>query len=73
MSNNSSSSNRNWNDLLKHGSALGILKPDVAFPPYGGSTTSGTGASGGSGSGSASGSGGQSGSSYPAGGQTSRK
>ena len=43
MSGSSGSSSRDWNDVLKHGSALGILKPDVAFPPYGGSSTSGGG------------------------------
>ncbi|AEO66538.1 797a82a6-a8a1-4b79-8c41-6b6ad102e147 [Thermothielavioides terrestris] len=60
----SSSSSRNWNDLLKHGSALSILKPDVAFPPYGGSSSSG--GSSGSSSGGTSG-----GTSYPSGGQSS--
>jgi hypothetical protein len=60
MSGTSGNSTRNWDDVLKHGSALGILKPDVAFPPYGGSSTSG---------GSGSNSGGSSGgSSYPSGG-----
>src|SRR5689334_19202235 len=33
MSGTSGSSSRDWNDVLKHGSALGILKPSVAFPP----------------------------------------
>ncbi|KAK4251348.1 hypothetical protein VTI28DRAFT_487 [Corynascus sepedonium] len=59
MSGTSDSSSRNWDDILKHGSALGILKPDVAFPPYGGSSTSN------STSGSTSGSAG--GASYPSG------
>jgi hypothetical protein len=40
-SDNNGSSSRNWNDVLKHGSALSILKPDVAFPPYGGGSSSG--------------------------------
>ncbi|KAL2153521.1 hypothetical protein VTH82DRAFT_4676 [Thermothelomyces myriococcoides] len=39
MSGNSGSSTPNWDDILKHGSALGILKPDVAFPPQGGSSS----------------------------------
>ncbi|KAK4032208.1 hypothetical protein C8A01DRAFT_41356 [Parachaetomium inaequale] len=64
MSGTSGSSSRNWNDVLKHGSALSILKPDVAFPPYGGSSSSG------STSGSASG-GSSGGTSYPSGGQSS--
>ncbi len=56
MSGSSGSSSRDWNDVLKHGSALGILKPDVAFPPYGGSSTSGgsSGTSGGTSGGSSS-------------------
>ncbi|EAQ87734.1 predicted protein [Chaetomium globosum CBS 148.51] len=60
MSGTSGNSTRNWDDVLKHGSALGILKPDVAFPPYGGSTSGG---SSGSNTGGSSG-----GSSYPSGG-----
>jgi hypothetical protein len=47
------SSSTNWNDVLKHGSALGILKPDLVFPSGGGS---GSGGSSGSSSGGASGS-----------------
>ncbi len=64
MSGTSGSSSRDWNDVLKHGSALGILKPDVAFPPYGGSSTSGgsSGTSGGTSGGSSSST------SYPSGG-----
>ncbi|KAG7287538.1 hypothetical protein NEMBOFW57_007050 [Staphylotrichum longicolle] len=64
MSGTSGSSSRDWNDLLKHGSALSILKPDVAFPPYGGSSTSGgssSGTSGGSSSSTTNPSGGSSG------------
>jgi len=56
MSGTSGSSSRDWNDVLKHGSALGIFTPDVAFPPYGGSggstSDSSSGTSGGSSSGS---------------------
>ncbi|KAK3986027.1 hypothetical protein QBC44DRAFT_373607 [Cladorrhinum sp. PSN332] len=36
----SSSDSSKWDDLLKHGSALSILKPDVVFTPYGSSSTS---------------------------------
>ncbi|KAK4150153.1 hypothetical protein C8A00DRAFT_37243 [Chaetomidium leptoderma] len=60
-----SSSSRDWNDVLKHGSALGILKPDVAFPPYGGSSTSGGTSSGGSSGGTTYPSGGSSGGTKP--------
>ncbi|KAK4169700.1 hypothetical protein QBC43DRAFT_283258 [Cladorrhinum sp. PSN259] len=42
----SSSDSSKWDDLLKHGSALSILKPDVVFTPYGSSS----GSSGSSGS-----------------------
>ncbi|KAK4224463.1 hypothetical protein QBC38DRAFT_502245 [Podospora fimiseda] len=39
----SSSDSSKWDDLLKHGSALSILKPDVVFTPYGsGSSSSGS-------------------------------
>jgi hypothetical protein len=55
-SSNSGSSSRNWNDVLKHGSALSILKPDVAFPPYGGGSSSGGSTSGSSSGGSSGGS-----------------
>ncbi|KXX75853.1 hypothetical protein MMYC01_207341 [Madurella mycetomatis] len=37
---NQGGSSTNWNDVLKHGSALSILKPDVVYPPYGGSSSS---------------------------------
>ncbi|TLS30897.1 hypothetical protein PpBr36_02274, partial [Pyricularia pennisetigena] len=30
-----------WNPILSHGSAIGILKPDVVFDVYGSSTSSG--------------------------------
>ena len=50
---NGGSSSTNWNDVLKHGSALGILKPDLVFPSGGGS---GSGGSSGSSSGGTSGS-----------------
>ncbi|KAK4463204.1 hypothetical protein QBC42DRAFT_285679 [Cladorrhinum samala] len=39
-SNSSGSSSAKWDDLLKHGSALSILKPDVVFSPYGSSSSS---------------------------------
>jgi hypothetical protein len=66
MSDNSgSSSSRDWNEVLKHGSALSILKPDVAFPPYGGSSSSGGSTSGSTSGGS---SGGSSSNAYPSGG-----
>ncbi|KAH6856261.1 hypothetical protein B0I37DRAFT_412201 [Chaetomium sp. MPI-CAGE-AT-0009] len=48
MSGTSGNSSRNWDDVLKHGSALGILKPDVAFPPYGGSSGGSSGSNSGS-------------------------
>jgi hypothetical protein len=57
---NKGHSSKNWDEVLKHGSALSIIKPDVAFP-YGGSSSSGS--TSGSTSGGASG-----GSSYPSGG-----
>lgn len=37
---NQGGSSTNWNDVLKHGSALSILKPDVVFPPYGSGSSS---------------------------------
>src|SRR3954464_2212394 len=46
-SNNSSSSSgkTDWNSLLKHSSAIGILKPGIVFNSYGGSSTSGSSSS----------------------------
>ncbi|KAK3903516.1 hypothetical protein C8A05DRAFT_32731 [Staphylotrichum tortipilum] len=70
MSGTSGSSSRDWNDVLKHGSALGILKPDVAFPPYGGSSGSTTGSSSGTSGGSSSGTSGGSGGGQTSGGTT---
>ncbi|KAL1840072.1 hypothetical protein VTJ49DRAFT_807 [Mycothermus thermophilus] len=59
MSSSGDSSSSKWDEILSHGSALGILKPDIAFPPTGGSSGSGGssgGSSGSTGSGSSSGS-----------------
>ncbi|KAK4125639.1 hypothetical protein N657DRAFT_678724 [Parathielavia appendiculata] len=63
-SNNSGNSSRNWDDILKHGSALSILKPDVAFSGTSSGSTSGSTSGGPSG-------GSSGGSTYPSGGQTS--
>ncbi|KAK4652275.1 hypothetical protein QC762_0101320 [Podospora pseudocomata] len=51
----SDSSSTKWDDILKHGSALSIVRPDVVFTPYGGGSSSGS-SSGGSSSNSSGGS-----------------
>ncbi|KAK0636632.1 hypothetical protein B0T17DRAFT_613337 [Bombardia bombarda] len=53
----SSSDSTNWDSLLKHSSAIGILKPDVVFGGYGSGSSSGSSSSsGGQGSSGSSGS-----------------
>ncbi|KAL2132642.1 hypothetical protein VTI74DRAFT_3547 [Chaetomium olivicolor] len=65
MSSSSGSPSQNWNEILKRGSALSIIKSDVVFPSTGGGSTFG------STSGSTSGGSSSGGTTYPSGGQSS--